>query len=157
MKNAFVMVAILLAPLFAAAQTTTYTTTETRCGGKATQYCGPIPVLDQSGKVNSITIDNRGGIGNLYVGDFTAANQISGQYSGFVGNPDGTRTPFYGVASFKSNDGTATGSLQFYAYYVATCSGRACGGTIGWHYQILLGSVVQIGLTSQAPSKPAVK
>jgi predicted MFS family arabinose efflux permease len=42
------------------------------------------------------------------------------------------------------DDGRVTGSFMFYAYYVSTCSGRACGGTLGWHYHILTGSTVTV-------------
>ena len=68
---------------------------------------------------------------------------VHGVYSGFVPNPNATHQAYYGAGSFLSDDGTVEGSFQFYAYYVATCPGRACAGTVvGWHYRVLIGSTV---------------
>jgi len=128
----------------ASAQTTIYTTTQDACGGKAQQYC-TLPVSENPANgVTQIIIDNRTNWGNLYIGAFILADQLHGVYSGFVGNPDGTHNPFYGIASFDSDDGKTTGSFSFAAYYVSMCSGRACGGTLGWHYRILGGSIMTV-------------
>jgi hypothetical protein len=103
--------------------------------------------------VTSLIMDDRSDAGHLYIGAFTAADQVHGVYSGFMSNPDGSRNPFYGAASFESDDGRVAGSFLFYAYYVSTCSGRACGGTLGWHYHNLGGEHCcgQISLPSLGP------
>jgi hypothetical protein len=123
---------------------TTFTTTQNVCGGIAYQYCQMPVSSDPASSVTSLIMDNRSDAGNLYIGAFIAADQVHGAYSGFIGNPDGSRNPFYGAASFESDDGKVTGSFLFYAYYVSTCSGRACGGTLGWHYRILEGSTATV-------------
>lgn len=135
---------LFLALLCSANAQTTYTTTQNVCGGKAYQYCQMPVSSDPASPVTSLIMDNRSGAGNLYIGAFTASDQVNGVYSGFLANPDGSRSPFYGAASFESVDQTVTGSFLFYAYYVSTCSGRACGGTLGWHYHILAGSTVTV-------------
>jgi len=133
-------------PLFA--QNTTYTSTQDGCGGKALQYC-TLPVTDGNPADGPFQII----ISNTFYGakltiqqgvypNQTNIVQVTGTYSGFVGNPDGTRNSFYGVGSFESNDGKVSGPFQFFAYYVATCSGRGCGGELGWHYRVLRGSTV---------------
>jgi hypothetical protein len=142
-QSLFLLLAMSM-PLFA--QNTTYTTTQDGCGGKALQYC-TLPVTDGTGTPEQIIIDNTIYGGRLTIQQGVYPNQtniaaVQGTYSGFVGNPDGTRNPFYGVAAFESNDGTVSGALQFYAYYVGTCSGRGCGGTLGWHFRVLTGSTV---------------
>jgi len=136
MKHVFAVLLFFLAmsmPLFA--QTTTYTTTQDGCGGKALQYC-TLPVTDGTGTPEQIIADNSIYGGRLTIQQGTYPDQtnivaVQGTYSGFVGNPDGTRNSFYGVAAFESNDGKVSGSFQFYAYYASTCSGRGCGGTLG--------------------------
>jgi hypothetical protein len=133
---------LFLALVCSASAQMTYTTTQDSCGGKALQFC-QLPISETpSNGITSFTIDNRNGFGYLYVGPFLSNDQVHGAYSGFVANPDGTRNPFYGAASFLSDDGKLTGSFLFYAYYVSTCSGRGCGGTLGWHYRILTGSTL---------------
>ena len=129
----------------ARAQTTTYTTTQDACSGKANQACFNIPVTDQNGTAGVISIDNRASfrVGYLDLGPY-GVNEYHGVYSGFVGNPNGTHSPFSGVASYESDDGTVVGQFYFNATYVSTCSGRACGGTLGWHYRILAGSSVTV-------------
>jgi hypothetical protein len=142
-KHLLFLLLAMSMPLFAQTnyQTTTYTTTTDACGGKAQQFC-TLPVT--GGTINQIIIDNRQNYGNLYLGAFTLTDQVQGVYSGFVANPDGSHSPFNGIASFESNDGTVVGSFTFSAYYVSTCSGRGCGGTLGWHYKILSGSTVTV-------------
>lgn len=146
-KHLLFLLLAMSMPLFAQ---TTYTTTTDGCGGKQYQYC-LLPVINnQTGQPLSLVIDNRvgttGPLGTLTVKDpYPGTNlylQTHGTYSGFVANPDGSRNPFYGSASFDSDDGTVSGAFQYYAYYVATCSGRGCGGTLGWHYRINTGSTV---------------
>jgi hypothetical protein len=141
------MLFLLLAmsmPLFA--QNSTYTTTQDGCGGKALQYC-TLPVSDGTGTPEQIIIDNSIYGGRLTIQQGTYPTQtnvvaVQGTYTGFVGNPDGTRNSFSGIGAFESNDGTVSGSFQYYAYYASTCSGRGCGGTLGWHYRVLTGSTV---------------
>ena len=141
-------IALLFLPIMAVAQTTTYTTTQDACSGKANQACYNIPDIDQNGATGYVSIDNRSGSTfplqyNFYLGPY-GTNGMHGTYSGFVANPDGTRAAFYGYASFLSDDGRVEASWHFYATYVSTCSGRACGGTLGWHYRILAGSTVEV-------------
>jgi hypothetical protein len=143
-KRLLFLLLALSMPLFA--QNTTYTTTKDGCGGKALQYC-TLPVTDGTATSEQVIIDNTYYGASLTIQQGTYPNQtnivaVQGTYSGFVGNPDGTRNAFYGVASFESNDGTVSGSFQFYAYYVNVCSGRGCGGTLGWHFRVLIGSTV---------------
>ncbi len=132
----------------ASAQTTTYTTTQDACGGKANQACYNIPDVDQNGVTGYISIDNRVGTTyplqyNFYLGPY-GTNGSHGTYSGFVANPDKTTNDFNGVASYDSDDGTVSATLQFHAYYVKMCSGRGCGGTLSWHYRILAWSTVTV-------------
>ena len=142
-----VFAAVLLAGT-ALAQST-YTTTADGCGGKNLGYC-ILPVHDQSGQTFQLTLDARynsqGQINTLTVAYPFPGNTIftvHGAYSGFVGNPNGTHTAYYGSGSFASDDSTVNGQFSFYAYYVATCSGRGCAGaTVGWHYRVLTGSTV---------------
>lgn len=134
MKKYFALAIIMLASCFASAQTT-YTTTADGCGGKAAQFC-ILNVVDQSNNPSTVTIDSR--VNTLTV----AGVSNTGSYSGFVANPDGTHNSFYGSASFVSNDVSVTGIFLYYAYYVNVCSGRGCGGTLGWHYRVNLGSTV---------------
>lgn len=140
---------LLLLATTAGAQTT-YTTTANGCGGKNLGFC-MLPATDQNAVHYLITLDTRvtggGPINRLTISD--AANdyppilQDHGVFSGFVGNPNGTHAPYYGSGSFLSDDGKIKATLDFYAYYIATCSGRGCAGaTVGWHYQVLMGSSV---------------
>lgn len=139
-KRILLTFAVLLAPCFATAQTT-YTTTQDACGGKAVQYCGPVAVVDDNGNSNTITIDNRNSFGYLYVGDVITGARYIGVYS----YPTQTaHTPFYGVATYESNDGVASAQFNVYAFFVSSCSGRGCGGTLGWHYKILMGSTITV-------------
>jgi hypothetical protein len=144
MKNLLLLLLATSMPLFA--QTTTFTTTRDGCGGKALQYC-TLPLVDGTGTPEEIVIANSAYGARLTIQQGTYPNQtnivaVQGTYSGFVANPDGTRNSFYGVGAFESDDGKVTGSFQFYAYYASTCSGRGCGGTLGWHFRILTGSTV---------------
>jgi len=127
----------------ASAQTSSYTTTADGCGGKALQYC-TLSTVDQDNTPVTVVIDNRDNAGNLYIGAFISGDQIRGAYSGFVGNPNGTKAAYYGSGSFLSDDERVDGTFLFYAFYVGTCSGRGCGGTIGWHFKILMGSTVTV-------------
>jgi hypothetical protein len=143
-KHLLFLLLAMSMPLFA--QNTTYTTSQDGCGGKAFQYC-TLPVTDGTGTTEQIIIDNSFNGGSLTIQQGTYPDQTTivaaqGTYNGFVGNPDGTRNAFYGVAAFESNDGTVSGSFQFYSYYASTCSGRGCGGTLGWHFKVLMGSTV---------------
>jgi hypothetical protein len=133
----------------ASAQTTTYTTTADGCGGKNLGYC-LVAVKDQSGNSFLLALDARytssGQINTLAIetADGTAiAFTVHGTYAGFVANPNGTKQAYYGAGSFDSDDSSVEGSFQFYAYYIASCSGRGCSGTVvGWHYRVLVGSTV---------------
>lgn len=147
MQKAFAVFLLMLASFVGAlAQTanTTYTVSADSCGGKALQYCTlPITASPNDG-TTQLVIDNTIYGASLYFGQFTVTDRVQGTYSGFVSNPDGSRNPFYGAASFESSDGRVVATLNFYAYYVSTCSGRGCGGVLGWHYRILQGSTVAI-------------
>jgi len=138
----------------ASAQTATYTTTQDACGGKANQACYNIPVVDQHAVAGHISIDNRYPSTdplqyNFYLGQY-GTNGYHGTYSGFVANsdknPNGTPSTadFNGIASFESDDETVSAQFQYHAYYVKVCSGRGCGGTLGWHYRILAGGTVTV-------------
>ena len=99
---------------------------------------------DPSNGITQIVIDSRGSYpgATLYVGGW-GLDPHPGFLDGFVANPDHTHNPFYGAGSFESVDGTVSAQLQFYAYYFSSgCSGRGCGGTLGWHYRILMGSTI---------------
>ncbi len=133
---------VLLLSLSVFAQTTTYTVTQNACGMKTNGMC-QLSVVNQNNNVGYVTIDNRSPyrIGYLDLGTF-GQNEYHGSYA-FPGPPSGNGTAsFYGAATYVSDDGSVTGEFQVYAYYVKTCSGRACGGTLGWHYNILQGSTV---------------
>lgn len=133
---------VLLLSLSVFAQTTTYTVTQNACGMKTNGMC-QLSVVNQNNNVGYVTIDNRSPyrIGYLDLGTF-GHNEYHGSYA-FPGPPSGNGTAsFYGAATYVSDDGSVTGEFQVYAYYVKTCSGRACGGTLGWHYNILQGSTV---------------
>jgi len=125
------------------AQTTTLTTVQDACNGKVNQFCTLQVSANPDNGVTQLVIDNRNNFGNLYLGAWPN-NQVHGAYSGFVSNPDGTRNDFYGTGSFVSDDGTVNGTFNYRAHYVSTCSGRGCGGTLGWHYLILTGSTVEV-------------
>jgi hypothetical protein len=133
----------------ASAQTTTYTTTADGCGGKNLGYC-LVAVKDQSGSAFLLALDTRytgsGQINTLSIETSDGTSfilQKHGVYDGFVPNPNGTRQAYYGAGSFTSDDDSVSGAFQFYAYYIATCSGRGCAGAmVGWHYRVLLGSTV---------------
>lgn len=145
MKKVAVAVLLLLVSAMAA-QTATYTTTQDACGGKANQACYNIPTIDQNAVAGFISIDNRTGTTvpiqfNFYLGQY-GTNGMHGTYAGFVANPNESKDPFDGMAMFVSDDGRVHAQLQFHAYFIKTCSGRGCGGTLGWHYRILMGSQV---------------
>jgi hypothetical protein len=131
-----VFLLLLLCGTLAAQTTTTYTLTQNSCAGTANQYC----LLPTDG--GTFTMDNRAPSRLGYL-EFPNGTWIHGAYSGLVSNPDGTRNPFYGTAHYLSDNGTVTATLNFYAHYVSTCSGRGCGGTLGWHYTFLTGSVIE--------------
>jgi hypothetical protein len=141
---------LVLAATVAGAQTTTYTTTADGCGAKNLGYCR-LNVTDQLNHPFVAVLDARynsqGPINTLqiYTPDNTYPPLLSvhGVYLGFVPNPNGTRQAYYGAGSFLSDDSTVEGTFQFYAYYISTCSGRACAGTmVGWHYRVLIGSTI---------------
>jgi hypothetical protein len=150
MKRVALPLLLLLVAFITPAQTSssiTYTITQTGCGGTAGMYCRlPVTALPDDG-AQSMIIDNRAPsrTGYFDINYPTFFTEFHGAYAGFVGNPDGTKNSFYGIASYEgtATDGSgrkATGSITFFAYYVKTCSGRGCGGEIGWHYQIMSGS-----------------
>ena|SRR5579871_5130049 len=139
---------LLLTTAISAAGQTTYTTTQDGCGGKALQYC-TLQATDGNSSDGpfDIIVDNSIYGGRLTIQQGAYPNQVNlvavtGTYAGFGGNPDTSRNPFYGVGSFESTDGTVSATFQFSAYYVSTCSGRGCGGALGWHYRILAGSTM---------------
>src|ERR1700739_881752 len=94
---------LFLVLVCSASAQTTYTTTENVCGGKEYQFCQMPVSSDPASSVTSLIIDNRSDAGNLSIGASIASDQVNGVYSGFVGNPDGSRNPFYGAASFDSD------------------------------------------------------
>ncbi len=95
-------------------------------------------------EIDVAIIDSRGSYpgATMYIGGW-GIDPVHGTLAGFVANPDGTHHPYYGAGSFDSTDELVTGSFQFYAYYVSICSGRGCGGTLGWHYRMLSGSTIE--------------
>lgn len=139
-KLAFPLLFLLMS--LASFAQTTYTTTQDACGGKASQFCSMTVAADPNNGITNIVYDSRGSYpgANLYIGGWGVVPALPGLLAGFVANPDGTHHDFYGVGSFESTDGTVSGSLSFSAHYVSICSGRGCGGTLGWHYKILSGS-----------------
>jgi hypothetical protein len=147
MLRRVIFASILALLAVTAAAQTTYTVTQNSCGGKSNMYCSMPVTPNTPDGAGIVVLDLRGGnpdAGNLYVGAFISTNAFPGTVTGFVANPDGTRHPFFGSASFESNDGTVSGTFLFYAYYASTCSGRGCGGTLGWHYQIQMGSTITV-------------
>lgn len=153
MKRLIVVMLALMgcgAVLPASAQST-YTTIVDGCGGKANQYCR-VAARDQNEQPFDVIIDTRisptvGNISTLSINyPFPGPQVLSvhGNYIGFDANPDGTKNAYYAAATFTSDDGSVEGTFQFYGYYVKSCSGRGCGGTIGWHFRILTGSVVTV-------------
>lgn len=144
--NKFLPLAVLALASLAHAQTT-YTSTADSCGARGLGYCR-LSVVDQASNPFTVVLDARyassGQINTLAIydaaNDYPPVLSVHGAYSGFSVNPDGTRHPFYGSGAFLSDDGTVQGTFLFYAYYVNVCSGRGCGGVIGWHYRVLIGS-----------------
>ena len=141
MKIVYTAVLSLFLAVGAMAQTV-YTVSKNGCGGKASQFC-TLQTTDQTGAPQTIYIDNRNQAGWMYIGTY-GVNPHHGVYSGFVANPDGTHNSYYGAGSYLSDDGTVDGTFQYFSYYVAICSGRGCGGTLGWHFVVLLGSTVTV-------------
>jgi hypothetical protein len=151
MKKTLLLALAMFAAVSLHAQTT-YTTTQDGCGGHLFQSCfltadsggQPFQILYMNssfstGPQASITIDTLPFPGTLVV------PQTFGQVSGFTPNPDGTRNPYNGTATFESNDGSMTASFDFYAYYVSRCGGGRGGcSVIGWHYRVLAGSTVTV-------------
>lgn len=127
---------------FALAQTgTIYTVTPDGGGAKAYGFF-TLNVKDQNGNATTIELDNRypSRVGYLDIGPFGQR-----EYHGVYAFPtQAVHTPFYGMATYVSDDDTVTGEFQVYAYYVSVCSGRGCGGTLGWHYRVLMGSTVMV-------------
>jgi len=137
-----VLAVFVLGALVTAHGQTTYTVTADSCNGKVNMYC-TLPTVDENGNVGTATIDNRNDYGNLYPQGW-GTDRVHGTYSGFVSNPNGTRTDFFGTGSFVSDDGMVVGTFNYKAHYVGSCSGRGCGGTLGWHYLILTGSTIEV-------------
>jgi hypothetical protein len=145
----FLLLAMSL-PLFAQ---NTYTTSQDAGGGKQYQYI-TANVTNGTSNPFQLKIDSRAiyfPSAHVWILAGIYPNQTDifdtyGTITGFVANPDGTHNSFYGVASFESGPGypSASGTFQYYAYYASTCSGRGCGGTLGWHYRILLGSTFTV-------------
>lgn len=149
MRKLIVTFALLLTPLALPAQT--YTTSADGCGGKNLGYC-TLPASSYAGNYK-LVLDARnnsqGPINTLTITtpDFPATTLLTvhGTYAGFVANPDGTHNAYYSSGSFTSDDNTVNGQFTFYAYYVATCSGRGCAGTVvGWHFRVTSGSTVTV-------------
>jgi len=127
---------------FALAQTsTTYTVAPDGGGAKANGFF-TLTVKDQNGNATNIELDNRSPYRTGYL-DIGPLGQL--EYHGVYSFPmQDSHSPFYGVATYVSDDGTVTGEFQVYAYYVSVCSGRGCGGTLGWHYRVLTGSTITV-------------
>lgn len=148
-----VLLVALLVPLTTLAQTgTTYTTTADGCGSKNLGYC-QLNIVNGNGSPFRLVLDARnnsqGPINTLTISapdyPYTIILTTHGAYSGFVPNPDNTHTAYNGSGAFISDDTMVSGQFTFYAYYVATCSGRACAGAVvGWHYKVLVGSIVAV-------------
>jgi hypothetical protein len=128
----------LLLSLASFAQTT-YTTTANACSGKINQMC-TLPVEDQNHVGSCVIIDNRSPsrIGYMDLSCTFGTNEHHGVYSGFTANPNGTRSPFYGVAHYVSDDGTIHATLNYYATYSTQRF------ETGFHYQILVGSTIAV-------------
>jgi hypothetical protein len=146
MKALALPLILLLFSAFAAGQTATFTTSnDTNCQ-KDTLWC-----IDYTNPDGYINPDNRGDHGNLTISssEFTGT-AYSGTYSGFTANPNGTRAQFDGVGSYTGAGAVngvsfqLNGTFPYHAYYVGTCSGRGCGGTLGWHYILKAGSTVTL-------------
>jgi hypothetical protein len=143
------MLFLFILPTFGIAQTFTLTQS---CGGAKNLGYALCQYVSPDG---SIEFDNRGATpGGLFVqsAEFNG-DAYHGVYSGFVANPDGSHSSYYGNGSYTGGTGTdsnnlpfsATASLPFYARYVGSCSGRGCAGTtIGWHFTLLPGGTVTI-------------
>ena len=130
------------------AQAQTITVSATVNCGKATFYC--VVEANDSAGAGSFTMDARK-LTNPYNpsltitmadfvgtsnGTFTISEDHStGTYTGNGINvlPDSSKHPF-----------TVTGNFQFMAYDVQHCSGRGCGGTLGWHYVLQPGSTITV-------------
>jgi hypothetical protein len=145
MKIRFVLPLLFLLSMSAFAQTT-YTTTADGCTAKASFENCTLPVIDQNHVASYVAVDTRGSYpnGTMYIGGW-GLDPHSGVFAGLNGNPNGTHNAFYGAGSFESTDELVSADLQFYAYYVASCSGRGCSGTqIGWHFRFLAGSTIAV-------------
>jgi|SRR3954447_24599177 hypothetical protein len=142
MKHLLVLLFLAMFAEFALAQTSsTYTVTKDGGGAKANGFF-TLNVNDEHGKSTTIEIDNRSPsrTGYLDIGPF---GQL--EYHGIYSFPtQSSHSPFYGVATYVSDDSMVKGEFQVYAYYVSVCSGRGCGGTLGWHYRVLMGSRVSV-------------
>jgi hypothetical protein len=137
---------------------TTYAIGQVTCSPGGNIYCYGIPLslagatpasvwLDEGGNANFLKFS--GGLNSL--GEATI-------------NQDSTYQPTYGTVTETRNGVTKTASvvtslsltyygtdasgngyngamtISFDYYYVWTCSGRACGGVIGWHRRVTGGS-----------------
>jgi hypothetical protein len=150
MRTVALPLLLLIMVCSASAQTTTYTATQDGCGAKNLGYC-VLHTLNDNGAPFTVTLDARyaasGQINTLEIDTvpYSVLTRVHGSYSGFTGNPNGTHASYYGVGEFGSDDGTIKGAYQYYAYYVPTCSGRGCAGTVvGWHFKVLAGSTVTV-------------
>lgn len=151
MKLFRVAIPILMLILPALGQTT-YTTTADGCGAKNLGYCR-LFVTDQNSAPFDLILDHRnnsqGPMETLTVNyPYPGPNvfTVHGAFSGFVADPTWDRKAHHlGSGSFLSDDQKVSGQFDFEAYYVGTCSGRGCAGTVvGWHYRVLSGSTVTV-------------
>jgi hypothetical protein len=152
MKKVIFAILVMCLPMFAQNTMTTVTTVQDGCGGKVL-YC-TLAVTDENGGAGQITLDNRytgtGPLGNLSISALEYNGSAHGSYSGITSNPDGTRNPFDGVATFSGKgfnaDGTpfsASGTFNYHAVFVYICQGRGCPN-YGWHITVKAGSTVSI-------------
>jgi hypothetical protein len=150
-KVIFVLLAMSM-PLFAQTTITTVRTLQDGCDQKSI-YC-TLAVMDENNAAGQILVDNRstaqGPLGFLTVSALEFSGTGRGTYTGFHGNPDGTKNPFDGTATYSGSgydaDGnpfTMSGTFYYHAHFVSTCSGRGCPN-YGWHFTIKAGSTASV-------------
>jgi hypothetical protein len=119
---------------------TTYTTTATECNAKSNNMLCTLPVKDQNDIPGCVKLDNRSPsrLGFMDLSCTFGTNEHHGVYSGFSGNPNGTRMPYYASGSYVSDDDKIRANLNYYATYSTQRY------ETGWHYQILVGSTIAV-------------
>jgi hypothetical protein len=136
---------LLLLASFAAAQTSTLYTTTANCGGAKDMGYASCPAEDINDNPVTLVFDNRAASTGFTIFKGTAYSQINGPAYVFPHPTD--HTPFTGTITYSAsgydlnnNFLSVNATLNFSARWVSACSGRGCGGTLGWHYTVLQGS-----------------